>query len=63
MIPSTIPITMLTYLQLHGAAAAAAKQAGVKQISVSISHSDSQAVAVAVSHIDPRDYIFSWVET
>ncbi|KGO39140.1 Acyl transferase/acyl hydrolase/lysophospholipase [Penicillium expansum] len=36
-------------VNLHGAAAAAAKQAGVKQISVSISHSDSQAVAVAVS--------------
>lgn len=36
-------------VQLHGAAAAAAKQAGVKQVNVSISHSDSQAVAVAVS--------------
>ncbi|KAL3469376.1 hypothetical protein BJX99DRAFT_75054 [Aspergillus californicus] len=36
-------------VQLHGAAAEAAKQAGVQQISVSISHSDSQAVAVAIS--------------
>ncbi|PIG90258.1 fatty acid synthase alpha subunit FasA [Aspergillus arachidicola] len=36
-------------VNLHGAAAEAAKQAGVKQVSVSISHSDSQAVAVAVS--------------
>ncbi|KAJ5254769.1 hypothetical protein N7505_009920 [Penicillium chrysogenum] len=36
-------------VNLHGAAAAAAEQAGVKQVSVSISHSDSQAVAVAVS--------------
>ncbi|KAG0158728.1 hypothetical protein PDIDSM_6247 [Penicillium digitatum] len=36
-------------VNLHGAAAAAAKQAGVKKVSVSISHSDSQAVAVAVS--------------
>ncbi|KAF7593041.1 3-oxoacyl-[acyl-carrier-protein] synthase [Aspergillus hancockii] len=36
-------------VKLHGAAAEAAKQAGVKQVSVSISHSDSQAVAVAVS--------------
>ncbi|OQD67144.1 hypothetical protein PENDEC_c044G00811 [Penicillium decumbens] len=36
---------------LHGAAAAAAKQAGVKSINVSISHSDSQAVAVAVSQL------------
>ncbi|GLI74712.1 beta subunit of fatty acid synthetase [Penicillium ochrochloron] len=37
-------------VNLHGAAATAAKQAGVKQITVSISHSESQAVAVAVSH-------------
>ncbi|PWY96794.1 fatty acid synthase alpha subunit FasA [Aspergillus sclerotioniger CBS 115572] len=36
-------------VSLHGAAAEAAKQAGVKQVSVSISHSDTQAVAVAVS--------------
>jgi fatty acid synthase subunit alpha len=36
--------------QLHGDAAAAAKQAGVKSVDVSISHSDAQAVAVAVSH-------------
>lgn len=36
-------------VNLHGAAAEAARQAGVKQVSVSISHSDSQAVAVAVS--------------
>ncbi|EEP77704.1 fatty acid synthase alpha subunit [Uncinocarpus reesii 1704] len=32
---------------LHGDAAAAAKQAGVRAVTVSISHSDSQAVAVA----------------
>ncbi|KAK5686774.1 beta subunit of fatty acid synthetase, partial [Elasticomyces elasticus] len=36
-------------VKLHGAAADAATQAGVKSISVSISHSDTQAVAVAVS--------------
>ncbi|KAL4868936.1 hypothetical protein BDV12DRAFT_168631 [Aspergillus spectabilis] len=36
-------------VKLHGAAAEAAKEAGVKQISVSISHSDAQAVAVAIS--------------
>lgn len=36
-------------LQFHGTAATSANQAGVKHISVSISHSDSQAVAVAVS--------------
>ncbi|KAJ6112579.1 hypothetical protein N7512_007903 [Penicillium capsulatum] len=36
-------------VNLLGAAATAAKQAGVKQVNVSISHSDSQAVAVAVS--------------
>ncbi|KAJ5709821.1 Fatty acid synthase subunit alpha [Penicillium malachiteum] len=36
-------------VNLQGAAAAAAKEAGVKSVSVSISHSDSQAVAVAVS--------------
>ncbi|KAL4959186.1 trifunctional fatty acid synthase subunit FAS2 [Aspergillus stella-maris] len=36
-------------VKLHGAAAEAAKEAGVKQISVSISHDDTQAVAVAIS--------------
>ncbi|KYK59615.1 fatty acid synthase subunit alpha [Drechmeria coniospora] len=36
-------------VSLHGTAAAAAKQAGVKNITLSISHSDSQAVAVAVA--------------
>ncbi|KAH7017760.1 hypothetical protein EDB80DRAFT_604467 [Ilyonectria destructans] len=36
-------------VSLHGDAAAAAKQAGVKDITVSISHSDSQAIAVAVA--------------
>ncbi|KAB8239003.1 3-oxoacyl-synthase [Aspergillus alliaceus] len=36
-------------VNLHGVAATAAKEAGVKSINVSISHSDSQAVAVAVS--------------
>jgi len=34
---------------LHGAALQAAKEAGVKNVNVSISHSDSQAIAVAVS--------------
>ncbi|KAL4780488.1 hypothetical protein BJX76DRAFT_337894 [Aspergillus varians] len=38
-------------VKLHGAAAEAAKEAGVKQISVSISHSDVQAVAVAISQL------------
>ncbi|KAJ5469420.1 Fatty acid synthase subunit alpha [Penicillium diatomitis] len=36
-------------VNLHGAAATAAKEAGVKQVTVSISHSETQAVAVAVS--------------
>ncbi|KAF7546584.1 hypothetical protein G7Z17_g8331 [Cylindrodendrum hubeiense] len=36
-------------VSLHGDAAAAAKKAGVKDITVSISHSDSQAIAVAVA--------------
>ncbi|KAL1856113.1 beta subunit of fatty acid synthetase [Paecilomyces lecythidis] len=36
-------------VQLHGAAAEAAKKAGVKQVNVSISHSDSQAIAIAVA--------------
>ncbi|KAI9818699.1 MAG: 3-oxoacyl-[acyl-carrier-protein] synthase [Thelocarpon impressellum] len=35
---------------LHGDAAAAAKQAGIKSVDVSISHSDAQAVAIAVSN-------------
>ncbi|KAI9820361.1 MAG: 3-oxoacyl-[acyl-carrier-protein] synthase [Pycnora praestabilis] len=34
---------------LHGDAATAAKDAGVKSVDVSISHNDSQAIAVAVS--------------
>lgn len=38
-----------SFLQLHGDAEAAAKKAGVKSISVSISHSDEQAIAVAVA--------------
>ncbi|KAH6895234.1 hypothetical protein B0T10DRAFT_477436 [Thelonectria olida] len=37
-------------VSLHGDAAAAAKKAGVKDITVSISHSDSQAIAVAVAN-------------
>jgi len=37
-------------VNLSGVAAEAAKKAGVKQISVSISHSDSHAVAIAVSN-------------
>ncbi|KAI9700655.1 MAG: 3-oxoacyl-[acyl-carrier-protein] synthase [Candelina mexicana] len=36
-------------VSLHGDAATAAKQAGVKSVQVSISHSDTQAIAVAVS--------------
>ncbi|CZS98140.1 probable fatty acid synthase, alpha subunit [Rhynchosporium agropyri] len=36
-------------VSLHGGAAAAAKKAGVKEISISISHSDSQAIAIAVA--------------
>ncbi|KAI5463082.1 hypothetical protein BGZ63DRAFT_462406 [Mariannaea sp. PMI_226] len=36
-------------VSLHGDAAAAAKEAGVKDITVSISHSDNQAIAVAVA--------------
>ncbi|KAL2215255.1 3-oxoacyl-synthase [Thermoascus aurantiacus ATCC 26904] len=34
---------------LHGEAAEAAKQAGVKQVNVSISHNDSQAIAIAIA--------------
>jgi fatty acid synthase subunit alpha len=41
--------TRLTWKQLHGDAAEAAKKAGVKEISISISHSDSQAIAIAVA--------------
>jgi fatty acid synthase subunit alpha len=37
-------------VSLHGEAAAAAKQAGVKDITVSISHSENQAIAVAVAN-------------
>jgi fatty acid synthase subunit alpha len=37
-------------LQLSGQAEKAAKLAGVKNVSVSISHSDEQAIAVAVAH-------------
>ncbi|KAL2206570.1 fatty acid synthase subunit alpha [Sarocladium strictum] len=36
-------------VQLHGQAEIAAKQAGVKDITLSISHSDKQAIAVAVA--------------
>jgi len=36
-------------VSLHGEAAEAAKNAGVKSVNVSISHSDTQAIAVAVS--------------
>lgn len=36
--------------QLHGEAAKAAKAAGVKDISLSISHSETQAMAVAVAN-------------
>jgi fatty acid synthase subunit alpha len=42
---------VLTILpQLHGEAAVAAKRAGVKGITLSISHSDTQAIAVAVAN-------------
>ncbi|KAK5998240.1 Fatty acid synthase subunit alpha [Cladobotryum mycophilum] len=37
-------------VQLHGDAATAAKKAGVKEVTVSISHSETQAVAVAVAN-------------
>jgi fatty acid synthase subunit alpha len=37
-------------VSLHGEAAAAAQKAGVKDITLSISHSDSQAIAVAVAN-------------
>lgn len=40
---------LLTVSKLHGDAAAAAEQAGVKEVTISISHSESQAVAVAVA--------------
>ncbi|KAM0810523.1 putative Fatty acid synthase subunit alpha [Seiridium cardinale] len=36
-------------VSLYGEAASAAKKAGVKEISVSISHSESQSIAIAVS--------------
>lgn len=36
-------------VELHGAAAKAAREVGLKKVNVSISHSDSQAIAVAVS--------------
>lgn len=36
-------------VKLYGAAEQAAKQAGVKKVSVSISHSDEQAIAIAVA--------------
>ncbi|TVY91744.1 Fatty acid synthase subunit alpha [Lachnellula willkommii] len=36
-------------VSLHGDAADAAKKAGVKEISISVSHSDTQAIAIAVS--------------
>ena len=36
-------------VELHGEAAKAAKDVGVKKVNVSISHSDTQAIAVAVS--------------
>jgi fatty acid synthase subunit alpha len=42
-------LTNLCQTQLHGDAAAAAQKAGVKEVTVSISHSDSQAVAIALS--------------
>lgn len=38
-------------VNLHGDAATAAKRAGVKSVSVSISHSDDQAVAIAVAQM------------
>ena len=36
-------------VELHGEAAKAAKEVGLKKVNVSISHSDTQAIAVAVS--------------
>jgi len=35
--------------QLHGDAAKAAKDAGLKEVTVTISHADNQAMALAVS--------------
>ncbi|KAI1322290.1 fatty acid synthase subunit alpha [Xylariaceae sp. FL0255] len=36
-------------VSLHGDAASAAKKAGIKEISISISHSETQSIAIAVS--------------
>ena len=38
-------------MQLHGAALEAAKKAGVKNVSVSISYADSHAVAIATAQL------------
>jgi fatty acid synthase subunit alpha len=40
---------ILMQVQLHGDAQLAAKQAGMKEVTVSISHSDGQAVAIAIA--------------
>lgn len=40
---------LISLLQLHGDAKAAAAKAGVKDTTVSISHSDAQVIAVAIS--------------
>jgi phosphopantetheinyl transferase (holo-ACP synthase) len=42
-------LLMVSFLQLHGDAKAAASKAGVKETTVSISHSDAQVIAVAIS--------------
>jgi len=42
---------LLTFEQLHGAAAEAAKKAGIKSVSVSISYTDSQAAAIATAQL------------
>lgn len=39
----------LTFAQLHGQAAEAAKKVGVKDVSVSISHADNQSIAIALA--------------
>jgi fatty acid synthase subunit alpha len=38
-------------LQLHGAALKAANEAGVKNVSVSITYTKNQAVAIATAHL------------
>lgn len=39
------------WIQLHGAALVAAKKAGVKNVSVSISYTDKHAAAIATAQL------------